>query len=184
MTVGFSGAKWSETIHPKLWNFLSLGPQGYDFKVVKSKPDDSLVDSMQLRLRERLSFELLSDEEYARELLKRSVSVHWLVAILTPIVECFENRQYAGYSGLDVVSEAINTNNTHQEHDHSAYSTGISVLEETTEDTSNNISSTNKDQVAALQAVAVKTEQSGGESTDEERLIEAFGDTRPLQFDI
>jgi hypothetical protein len=107
-TVGFLGARWSEEVHPKYWNYHSLGPQGHNFRIDKSNPDASPLDAMMLEVREPTSFELLNDTEYAEVLLKRSMSVRWLVAILRPLVACFQHKFYTGYTDLDMITESDN----------------------------------------------------------------------------
>lgn len=164
LTVGVTGVgKWCDNVHPKYWNFLSLGPLGHDFIVDKSNQECS-IDSLQLRIREPKRFELLTGKEYAHELMKRSISVRWLVAMLTPIAGSFENRQYSYYTGLDDLG---------REQDSSAQVSR----------TSN--SATHRGGTPATTQTRVKEEQTGGESTDEEQIREVFGETsNSLRFDI
>jgi hypothetical protein len=114
-TVGFGGIKWSDNVHPKYWEFLSLGPFGHNFKTNSDPQSDGGFDSMILEIREPMGFELLCDKEYAMAIMKRSMSVRWLVAMLKPLLNYFGNKQYIGYTGLRALVQVNNVNHELQD---------------------------------------------------------------------
>ena len=78
-------------IHPKLWYFLSMGPNGYDVKLNRAEFGP---EAFSLRLRTLDNTDLLDGEKYATHLLEQSSSVAILDALLTPLQNLFNTRDY------------------------------------------------------------------------------------------
>lgn len=154
MTAGSKRVQWSHELHPKYWNFLSLGPFGHNFKVDRSK--ESPIDAMVLEVREHVSSKLLCDSDYAKKVLNRSISVLWLMRLLEPLLGHFDSRQYLG-EDISVASKGTMKNCADPKRD------GIQ----------NNRNEQN----------IVFKEEDEGETTDEERLA-AFIDDKPLDFGV
>ena len=84
LLAGPSAEKWCDTVHPKFWDFLAMGPNGYDFNVVSA---DDPLDGLQLEIMEPVNTRLLNETEYATYLLQNTMSVRFLVAILKPLTQ-------------------------------------------------------------------------------------------------
>ncbi|KAL3783164.1 hypothetical protein HJC23_001514 [Cyclotella cryptica] len=101
LTVGFVQKKWSDEVHPKYWGFLGMGPSRYTFKVNRNTDADSLMDMLQLFIKESVSSKHLCDIDYAEQLLKESMSVRFLVGMLQPLGQHFEKKQNDGGDSPD-----------------------------------------------------------------------------------
>ncbi|KAL3787637.1 hypothetical protein HJC23_011785 [Cyclotella cryptica] len=93
--------KWSDEVHPKYWGFLGMGPSRYTFKVNRNTDADSLMDMLQLFIKESVSSKHLCDIDYAEQLLKESMSVRFLVGMLQPLGQHFEKKQNDGGDSPD-----------------------------------------------------------------------------------
>lgn len=169
--MGFLRKKWSQVLHPKYWSFLRLGPSGHSFKVDPNRdPNGSLIDAMILEIKEPLTSMLLCEGNYVKQILKGSMSVQWLLAILTPLVQTRETR----YTN-DTVEADNRIGNELQ--DRSAHGSDSSFNQN--QDGSNQEAEETKPQQD--NRVSVKEE---GDSTDDDQLHEAFKDIDPLSFDL
>lgn len=158
LTVGFLRKKWSEVLHPKYWSFLRLGPSGHSFKLDPNRdPNASLIDAMKLEIREPLSSMLLCEEAYSKQILTGSMSVRWLLAILTPLVQTRKSRN---------TNDAIQADNNEIETEFN----GNPDYDLNQEAENSGPRQDNR--------VGIKEE---GDSTDDDHL---FGDIDPLSFDL
>ena len=96
LTVGIENSNWRDKIHPKFWNFLSLGPTGYD---VKLKCVDFGPDAFLLLLRSPRTYDALCDVDYAKHLVSQSAPVNWLAVLLQPLKKLFKEKVYSGEWG-------------------------------------------------------------------------------------
>jgi hypothetical protein len=62
-----------------------------------------------------MNFELLCNKEYALAIMKRSMSVRWLVALLNPLLNYFGSKQYIGYTGLSALVQVTDDVNELQD---------------------------------------------------------------------
>lgn len=102
--MGFVQKKWSDEVHPKYWGFLGMGPSGYSFKVNRNTDADVPLDMLLLLIKESVSSQHLCDIDYAKQLLKRSTSVRWLIGMLQPLAQHFDKKQYAVVDSLAEVA--------------------------------------------------------------------------------
>ncbi|KAL9188521.1 hypothetical protein ACHAXT_006899 [Thalassiosira profunda] len=91
LCVGFSGDSWQTVIHPKLWNFLSMGPNGYDVQLNRAEFGP---EAFSLRLQTPDNSYPLDAEKYASHLLGQSSSVTILDVLLAPLQNLFNTNDY------------------------------------------------------------------------------------------